>query len=125
MVKISKRAVDAAESGNRDRFLWDAEIKGFGLKVTPAGRRVYVFQYRINGRLRRYTIGRHGSPWTPHRARAEAARLAGLVSGGSDPMEIKADKSGDRTVTQLCSEHLEAAPTIVLKRVGRPKRRQH
>ena len=120
--KITKRVVDSEGPGNKDRFLWDTEIKGFGVKVTPAGRRIYVLQYRINGRLRRYTIGRHGSPWTPHSARAEAARLAGLVASGVDPMEVKADMEGDRSVRHLCDEYLEAAPPIILKRFGRPKK---
>ena len=120
--KITKRVVDSEGPAKKDRFLWDTEIKGFGVKVTPAGNRIYVLQYRINGRLRRYTIGRHGSPWTPHSARAEAARLAGLVASRVDPMEVKADKAGDRSVRQLCDEYLEAAPTIILKRFGRPKK---
>ena len=67
-VKITKRTVDAAAHGERDLFLWDAEVKGFGLKVTPAGSKVYMLQYRMGGRdtpTRRYTIGKHGSPWTP------------------------------------------------------------
>jgi hypothetical protein len=34
-VKITKRVVDATKPGERDAFIWDAETKGFGLKVTP------------------------------------------------------------------------------------------
>jgi hypothetical protein len=30
--------------------------------TTPNGRRVYVLKYRVNGRQRWFTIGRHGSP---------------------------------------------------------------
>jgi hypothetical protein len=29
---------------NRDVFVWDTEIKGFGLKITPAGRKIYILQ---------------------------------------------------------------------------------
>jgi hypothetical protein len=32
--KITKRTVDAIESGEKDVFLWDADLKGFALKVT-------------------------------------------------------------------------------------------
>ena len=84
--KITKRSVDAASPG----FLWDEELRGFGLKVTPLGAKSYVFQYRLGGRethAKRYTIGSHGSPWTPSAAREEAERLALLVRRGIDPRE--------------------------------------
>ena len=47
--KISKRAVDAMESGVSDVFLWDTELPGFGCKVTPKGRRIYVLQFKRDG----------------------------------------------------------------------------
>ncbi len=88
---ISKRSVDASQPGVKDAYLWDDELAGFGLKVTPAGRKVYVVQYRIGGRkgrVRRVTIGVHGRV-TPDQARMEAKRLLGLVSAGHDPAEEK------------------------------------
>ena len=48
-VKLTKRVIEAAEATGRDQYLWDAEVKGFGLKVTPPGRKVFVFQYRMGG----------------------------------------------------------------------------
>ena len=50
MGKITKRAVDGTNSSTRDAFLWDTQVKGFGLKVTPNGKKVYVLQYRVTGR---------------------------------------------------------------------------
>ncbi|GAC1573854.1 MAG: hypothetical protein NVS3B5_03750 [Sphingomicrobium sp.] len=70
--KVTKRSVDAMRAGPADQFLWDDELRGFGLKVTPAGRRVYLVQYRLGGRgssTRRLTFGGHGSLWTPAGAR--------------------------------------------------------
>jgi integrase len=72
-------------------MLWDDELSGFGLKITPAGRRVYLVQYRLGGRkgrTRRVTIGVHGRI-TPDQARTEAKRLLGLVAAGVDPAEEK------------------------------------
>lgn len=92
MSKITKRLVDATSPGDKDRFIWDDEVKGFGLKVTSAGRRVYVVQYRMGGRgtpTRRLTIGRHGQPWTVDQARTEARRLLGHVAAGRDPQAEK------------------------------------
>jgi integrase len=100
--KITKRTVDAARPARRVAFIWDTELTGFGLKVTPSGNRIYVLQYRIGGRLRRYTIGNHGSPWTPADARTEASRLRGLIAAGIDPAEEKAEARADPTIMELC-----------------------
>jgi integrase len=104
--KISKRTVDAANSADKDGFLWDSEIKGFGLKITPRGKKIYVLQYRIHGALRRYTIGSHGSPWTPTEARDEALRLLGLVKDGKDPSGAKQIEREAKTVAELCDLYL-------------------
>jgi hypothetical protein len=58
-----KRAVDASKARKADSYLWDGELPGFGPKVTPAGRKGYLVQYRLGGRKGRtrcVTIGRHG-----------------------------------------------------------------
>ncbi|MGJ8478134.1 Arm DNA-binding domain-containing protein [Sphingobium yanoikuyae] len=83
--KLGKRTIDALERSERDQFLWDENLSGFGLKVTPAGGKVFIFQYRLGGRgtkTKRWTIGRYGAPWTPAKAREEAERLSILVSQG-------------------------------------------
>ena len=60
--KLTKRAVEAAKPGQRDSILWDTDLKGFGCKVTPKGRRVYFVYYRTrDGQQRRPTIGAHGA----------------------------------------------------------------
>ncbi len=82
--RLGKRIVDAARPGS---LLWDADVKGFGLRTLASGVRVYVFKYRIGGRQRWITIGRHGSPWTPEAARKRALHLAGLVAHGKDPAD--------------------------------------
>ncbi|HLV07105.1 MAG TPA: integrase arm-type DNA-binding domain-containing protein, partial [Croceibacterium sp.] len=102
--KITKRSVDAATAGTRDYFLWDDELRGFGLKVTPAGKRSYIFQYRMGGRetkTKRWTIGGHGSPWTPASARTEAERLAKLVGQGVDPVEADRQRKRDATTLEF------------------------
>lgn len=100
--KITKRSVDALKQGAGSDFLWDDELKGFGVRITANGVRSYVFAYRMGGReapKRRYTIGRHGSPWTPSTARDEAARLSMLVKQGVDP--VSADKERRRQAVDL------------------------
>ncbi len=86
--KITKTSVSQLEAESSDPFLWDSELRGFGVKVAKNGAKTYVFQYRMGGReasTRRRTIGVHGSPWTPMLAREEAERLALSVAQGIDP----------------------------------------
>ena len=91
--KLTKRVVDEARPGVNDLLIWDTQLKGFGLKVTPTGSKSYLYQYRIGGRAgktRRVTIGKHGSPWTPDSARDEAERHAFAVKQqGVDPQSVK------------------------------------
>lgn len=105
--KITKRTVDATKPGKRDSFTWDTEVTGFGLKVTPAGNKVYILQYRFGGQLFRYTIGKHGSPWTPDEARDEAIRLLGMGADGINPATIKAADKAEKTVAELCDQYLD------------------
>jgi integrase len=122
--KITKRTVDAVTPAKRDTFIWDTELKGFGLKVTPANNRVYILQYRMSGPTRRYTIGRHGSPWTPDSARHEATRLLGLIAAGNDPAASKADDKIAPTVAQLCDLYLvEGAATKKASTLATDRRR--
>jgi len=85
-LRITKRAVDTARSKAADSYLWDDDLTGFGLKVTPAGAKTYLVQYRLGGRkgrTRRVTVGRHGV-LTADQARAKAKKLLGEVAAGHD-----------------------------------------
>lgn len=87
MPKLTKRSVDAIKPAAADLFLWDDELPGFGLRVWPSGRKVYVAQYRLGGRgsrTRRLTIGTHGV-LTPEQAREEARQALAAVARGEDP----------------------------------------
>jgi integrase len=126
---ITKRAVDAAKARKTDSYLWDRELPGFGLKVTPAGRKVYLVQYRLGGRqgrTRRVTIGQHGE-LTPAFARAEAKRLLGGIAAGHDPAaerdKARAGKSLAVVLEQFMAEHvrpkLKASTAASYQRVAR------
>jgi integrase len=101
--KITKRTVDATKANEADQFVWDADLKGFGLKVTAAGSKVYILQYRMGGRgapTKRFTIGRHGA-LTPEQARKEAARLLGAIAHGNDPASIRAAGKAAPTIAEI------------------------
>jgi integrase len=93
-------------------FLWDSTVTGFGVYVTAGGCKTYVLQYRMGGRgspVRRYTIGRHGNPWTPEAARQRALDLKIKIRQRIDPLEedraIRAPKAVDTRL--LLANYLE------------------
>ena len=122
--KITKRSVEAITPGPKDQKLWDTEIPGFGVKVTPADRRVYVLQYWAPGRARArrtFTLGVHGAPVVhKHRTVDLTAELAReLAREARADIQRGADPAGDRgqaraalktqTVAALSLNFLEAA----------------
>jgi integrase len=110
-VKLTKTAVDNANPEAADWFLWDTELKGFGLKVSKGGRKSYVCQYRTaggrSGDDRRLTIGQHGSPWTVEMARSEAKQILGRAANGEDPALEKQDLKKRLSVAELCDQYLQ------------------
>jgi integrase len=110
--RITKRAVDALRSSDDggEATLWDAELKGFGCRVQRGGGKSYVLQYRAGaGRtapIRKLTIGRHGSPWTPETARSEAKRLLGMIESGADPAADKIARQAAPTMADLAERFL-------------------
>ena len=84
MARITKRAVDALTARGREYMLWDRDIKGFGVRVHPSGRKVYLVKYRHHGRVVKKTIGPHGAI-SPAAARAYAAEIITAARTGRDP----------------------------------------
>lgn len=108
--RITKRVVDAAQPGERVYRIWDAELKGFGLKVTPTGSKTYIATYRAGtGRSapqREYTLGKHGV-LTPDQAREHARKVLSEARLGADPQAERKRLRGELTVGQLCDLYLE------------------
>lgn len=104
--------------------IWDGSVSGFGARRRSGAAVSYVLMYRnAEGRLRRYTIGKHGSPWTPECARQEAVRILGEVVGGSDPAADKQNRRKAETVAELCDLYIaDAEAGRVLGRGGKPKK---
>ncbi len=98
--RLTKRIVDATLPGEKDVYVWDTDLKGFGLKVTPKGRKVYIAQYRIGKRSRRVTIGVHGT-LTAEEARRNARVSLGQVSSGIDPAHERDMTKAGNTIEDL------------------------
>jgi len=110
--RLTKRLVEAlAAPDGADYLEWDADLSGFGVRVTAhAGvvRRAYVYGYRLESsrRFRRITIGAHGK-LTTDQARDAAKRLAARVVRGEDPAESRRRERGQKTVRELGVAYLE------------------
>lgn len=104
--------------------MFDRDLPGFGIKITPSGRKVFLFQYRFppgrGGRTRRVTIGDYGEGLTPDQARALAAKLRGSVATNTDPFEELQEvhrqthlrkeaerRASTRTIEMICRDYLE------------------
>ena len=110
MARITKRAVDALAPVERERIVWDDDIKGFGVRVHPTGRKVYIVKYRHEGRSVKVTIGPHG-PVTPAAARARAAEIVTLAKTGRDVSGKTLGQKSSATVADLCERFMkEYAP---------------
>jgi integrase len=85
---------------------WDAQVAGFGARVTAAGARSFILNYRTRlGRARRFTIGAFPN-WSTGAARDEARRLKMQIDRGGDPLgDLRAEREAP-TVNDLCDRFI-------------------
>jgi integrase len=114
--RLTQAAIDAAQPHKRkDTYLWDARLIGFGVKITPAGGKTYLLQYRSpeDRRSRRLSVGR-AADMSLETARGRAEEAMRLLRAGHDPADEKRKIKEAWTVKQLSAEWMED-----LKRLGR------
>jgi integrase len=106
-VVISQRTtkdLKAPQTGNR--IIYDSQLGGFGVRITASGAISFILTYWVNGRQRRFTIGRHPE-LTATAARAEAVQLRELIRRGGDPLAEKQQRYASPTVADLAHDYLE------------------
>ena len=90
-MRLTKRNVDSIKPSGKAFIIWDAEMGGFGIKISPSGRKAYVVQYRISRKsrkTRRMTLGAHGTI-SCEQARTKAKNLLGQAAFGENPLREK------------------------------------
>ncbi len=107
-IKLTKSAIDAIPTPAADMVYWDALCPGFGVKVTPKGRKVFIVLYRTGGagsKLRKYTIGPYGRV-TLHQARLAAQKVFAAKLAGRD-LAAERQEARRRTVVDNVDDLLE------------------
>lgn len=85
-MKVTKKVVDTAKCPTQGQvFVRDVELRGFALRITP-GSKTFILEKKINGRVRRMTLGRCGV-LTVDQARDLAKVKIGAITNGEDPAE--------------------------------------
>ena len=96
---------------------WDGAVSGFGARRQDGEVISYIVVYRTReGRQRTYTIGKHGSPWSPDTARQEPggswARSPGVLIRGRQDRRPQYDHRGRAMppVSHQCRSRSAADP---------------
>lgn len=121
-LKLTKRAVEAIPIPPAGEFAeaWDNELRGFHVRVSSTGRRVFRLFYRHGGRQRVATIGEFSEALTADQARTRAKELMAVLVGGRDPIAeeeaaARADEEERRrqvTVAELIERYLTDGPAL-------------
>lgn len=107
MPTLTKSLVERAEQKQADYILWDSKLTGFGVKVTPKGKRVYFLKYRTkDGTQRKPAIGEHSEALTCERAREIAKDWLADVQHGGDPSGERKTLRKAATVGELCDRYM-------------------
>lgn len=108
--RLTQQAVTRLGASDRDAFVWDTELRGFAVKVTPTGRKVYVVQYRHgHGRRapdRRVTLARTDELTVEEARKLARATLATVVHGG-DPAYDRREARDAETLGEVLPAFLD------------------
>ncbi|HTX42849.1 MAG TPA: site-specific integrase [Acidobacteriaceae bacterium] len=105
IVESTVKGLKPSPEGNR--VIWDSALRGFGVRVTPAGVVSFILNYRIHGRQRRITIG--GFPeLSAAAARDEASDLRNQIRKGHDPLEEREKDRNEPTMHALIDDYLQS-----------------
>jgi len=103
---LTDRVVKALPPASRaNQITYDTDLKGFGVRVTAAGAKAFIVNYRVDGRERRITIGSYPD-WSAAAARKEAITIKRCVDRGEDPMAERHEDRATPKVAYLAKRYL-------------------
>ena len=104
-VDLTPRLARQSQPGGKDTFLFDRTLPGFGLRIHPSGRKVWIVQARIEGRSRRIVIARHGEMELAEARRRAREMLARIRAGDNPADDIRREKETP-TLREFADEYL-------------------
>ncbi len=91
-VDLTAKLARDSEAGEKDTILFDRTLPGFGLRIHPSGRKVWIVQARIEGRSRRIVIARHGEMQLAEARRRARDMLDRIRRGGNPAEDIRKER---------------------------------
>lgn len=99
----------AADAPLPDMLYFDPQLRGFGLRVTPAGKATFIVQGRVDGsgKEARLTIGPYGV-FTVDQARDVAREHLRTMRMGIDPRDVRRQEEAMKvTLSEVCTAFVE------------------
>lgn len=107
MPKLTKTLVDNSKPTDKEQWIWDSELQGFGIRIQPSGRKTYVVRYRtISERTQRKLTIARCSDMPPDRARDIARKTFATVAEGGDPTKERRVEKDAPTVSDLKDRYM-------------------
>ena len=116
----------ACPADKAQAFLWDTDTPTLALRVTPTGRKTYVFEARLNGSTIRINIGTQAD-WLIEKARNRATELKMMVDGGTDPRELERQQQAAKSASKAAATAQAVTVGDIWPRYlaeGKPKRKE-
>lgn len=113
-MKLNKTNIEALKCQDKEKLYWDDDLKGFGLRVSPQGRKTFMVQYRQDGRTQRIRIGQHGSI-TAFNARRDARIMLGQIAQGKSPADNARVKRNSPTLETVANRFVKEHVEVRLK----------
>ncbi|MCE3233576.1 MAG: hypothetical protein K0R98_1833, partial [Rickettsiaceae bacterium] len=106
MPRLTKRSVESAVIKEKPYFIFDDQVPGFCVRISPSGKRHYYLQYLKYKIVKRFAFGQHGI-LTVEKARDKAIAMSANIKDGGDPQKEKEDKLKEPIVSELAQRYME------------------
>ncbi|MBK1674173.1 integrase [Ectothiorhodospira shaposhnikovii] len=121
MPKLTKTYIDKAQAPASNYAMhWDDSVKGYGLRVTAKGKKVFVAMGRVSGKAVCYTLGPYGE-LTEYEAREKARKVLQAMRDGIDPREVKKQQEEARRLEEIAQVTLREVADAYMGRPGKLK----
>jgi len=108
-MKLTKKDIENLPVPERGKqiLVWDDELPGFGLRLSPSGR-MYIVQGRVNGINRRVSLGKHGVVTLQEARKLGKRELSSMLAGVDPVVEKKRADAYSLTLSELSEKYIEA-----------------